>query len=584
MNTTPYTGFVSLEYIEPTICFTTEKCKIDENYPMEKLPVTELVNEDQPLVEFTDTNFPETGTLLQRSVIAGANTYFSEDDNQVLAEVAGYPRIVFCPVQDSEEKVLEVSIEPLFHLSDDRMEASIIIKPLLYNYTMLSSEDLYHMLTSAGIVSGIEYKQLNLIKKCIREKLTDLDQIVLARGRETIAGTDAYLRFELEIGPIAGELLQDGSIDFRERKIMVPVSAGQVIATHILATRGRPGVTVLGERLKQRPGQDIEIKTLEDAIYSSDKQQVSATSDGVLSVVQDSVIKVCSKQEIPGDIDYSTGNIESRNSVIIHGSVFPGFRVKTGGDLEIRGSVMSTQISCLSNIVIKGGIIGSKSWVSATGDIDINFIEKGEIHCEGNCVIRKQCYYSHISSGGSIRCKELSAIIGGELISEGCVSIGDAGASGADPAFIAAGVVAERLYQSRKLELQLKEHEVSIIQRVKGYTGVARTKKLRSLKGGIEEMKLQHLRINMIPGTGHYSHSIEETDAVRPATQITTQNDQTDTESVDIGSITIDIHGTVFAGTLLQIGNRTLTVEHTTSGRKFKLDDTKSHILAMPLR
>jgi len=583
MNLTHDTGFISPEYIEPTICFTTDKIKIGESYPMEKLPITKLVKKGQVLVEFNDTDLPGTDKLLRRSVIAGANSYLSEDNNQVLTRVTGYPRIDFCSVRESEEKTLDVSVEPLFHLSKDGMEAAIIIRPLLYNYTLLSSEDLYQLLTSSGIVEGVVYKELKLVKKCIREGFSDSDRIVLARGKEPIAGTNAYLRFKLEIGPIAGELLKDGSIDFRERKIMVPVSAGQVIAIKVPLTVGRPGVTVLGERIAQQPGRDIEVKTSDDAVYSPEKLQVSATSDGVLSVVHDNVIKVCSKQVIPGNIDYSTGNIESRNCVVIHGSVLPGFQVKTGGDLEIRGSVMSTQVSSLSNIVIKGGIVGNVSSVRAFGDVDILFIEQGQIDCGGNCVVRKQCYYSHVFSGGNIRCKEHSTIVGGELISEGNISLGDAGAPGADPCFIAAGVVAERLYMSRKNQQLLEEHKTSIIQRCKGYTGVGRIKKLRSLKDGIEEMKLQHLRLNMIPGTSLYSRTIEETDTNQQV-QAETQNDQTDTESVDISCISIDVHGTIFAGTLLQIGNQTLTVEHTITGRKFKLDDTKSHILAMPLR
>ena len=411
MNLTHYPGLVSPKYIEPTICFTTERMKIGENYPMEKLPITKLVKKGQVLVEFNDTDLPGTDKLLRRSVIAGANSYFSEDNNQVLTDVTGYPKIDFCPVLESEEKTLDVSVEPLFDLSKDRMEAAITIKPLLYNYTLLSSEDLYELLTSSGIAEGVVYKELKLVKKLIREGFSDSDRIVLARGREPIAGTNAYLKFKLEIGPIAGELLKDGRIDFRERKIMVPVSAGQVIAIKVPSTVGRPGVTVLGGRIAQRPGRDLEIKTSGDALYSPEKLQVLATSDGVLSVVHDNVIKVCSKLVIPGDIEYSTGNIESRNSVVIHGSVFPGFQVETDGDLEIRGSVTSTQVSSLSNIVIKGGVVGNVSSVTAFGDVDILFIEQGQIDCGGNCVIRKQCYYSYISLLGIYDAKSTAPLL-----------------------------------------------------------------------------------------------------------------------------------------------------------------------------
>lgn len=582
MTSTPYTGFVSREIIEPTICFTTKKLKINENYPLEKLPISALVKKDDVLVQFTDTDFAETDTRLRRTLTTGVNTYFSEGKNQVLAAVTGYPTIEFCPVQESEMKTLVVSIEPLFMLSKDRMQASIIIKPLLYTIPRLSSETLYSLLTDSGIISGVDYRQLNVVKECLRKKSTKPDSIVLATGKKTIPGANAYLKFELEIGPIPGKLLEDGRIDFRERKIMVPVSAGQVIATKVPATRGQPGMTVLGERVAQRPGQDIKIKTSGDAIYSPEQEKVSATSNGVLSIVQDNVIKVCSKQEINGDIDYSTGNIESRNSVIIYGSVLPGFQVKTDGDLEIRGSVTSTQISSLANIIIKGGIIGNASSVTASGDVDIHFIEQGHISCKGSCIIRKQGYYSHIASGGNIRCRENSVIVGGELIAEGNITLGNAGSCGADPVFIAAGVVAERLYLTRKLEQRLKEHKASIIERLKGHSGIARSKKLQSLKNGIEALQLQCLRINMIPGTRLSSRSPkkpEKSDSVRGEVQ----NEPTELKHTDISRISIDVHGTIFAGTLLQIGNHTLTVEQTMTRRRFTLDDTKNHILAMPL-
>jgi uncharacterized protein (DUF342 family) len=575
MNSTPYTGFSTPKYIEPTICFTTDKIKIGENYPLEKLPVTEFADVDQVLVEFTDTDLSETDKLLRRSVVAGTNTYLSEDTNQVLACVAGYPRIDFCSVDESEEKAFYVSVEPLFHLSHDRMEASINVRPVLYNYNTLSSEDLYQLLVRSGIVFGIEYKQLHVVKNCIRSKSTDTDRILVARGKEAIAGTNAYLKFQLEIGPIAGKLLLDGSIDFRERKIMVPVSAGQIIATKVPATKGTPGSTVLGELLEPQPGLDIEVKTSNDAVYLPEKLEISATRDGVLSIVNDNVIMVCSRQLISGNIDYSTGNIESKNSVVINGSVFPAFQVKTQGDLEIKGSVMSAQVSSQANIVIHGGIIGISSSILASGDIDIFFVEQGQIRCNGNCIIRKQCYYSYISAGGNIRCKENSTLVGGELVCEGSISLGDAGTTGADPAFIAAGVVAERLYIYRKLKQRLEEYKASIIQRLRGYTGTDRAKKLRSLKTGIKKMKLQQLRINMIPGTSLYSSSPDEAN--------TPQNNLSGRKGADISCIFIDVHGTIFAGTLLQIGNRTLKVEHTIAKRRFKLDPTKSHILTIPL-
>ncbi|MBU0960411.1 MAG: FapA family protein, partial [Proteobacteria bacterium] len=209
------------------------------------------------------------------------------------------------------------------------------------------------------------------------------------------------------------------------------------------------------------------------------------------------------------------------------------------------------------------------------------FIEQGHIQCGGNCVIRKQCYYSYISVGGDIRCKENSVIVGGELVAEGSITLGDAGATDSDPGFIAAGVVAERLYQSRKLQKRLADYQESIIQRLKGYTGAARTKKLHSIKGRIEEIKFQYLHINMLPGTALYSRPEEKTDSSSESPPSTTKEQ---TQNIDISKITIDVYGNIQAGNILQIGNRMMTIDETMSRKRFQLDESQTLILTLPLR
>ncbi len=581
MDVPSNTNFFSAGCIEPTLCFTDTNLKIGEKYPLEKLPVSELIKKDQVLAAFSDTDFSESEGFIRRQILLGPYTYFSEDTNRVLASVTGYPRVEFVQDRENNALSLHVWVEPLFELSKDRMTAYLVIKPLLFNYAVVSSEDLYNLLTKAGIVFGIDYKQLNLAKKYLQTKSLEIEKLIVAQGRKPLSGTNAHLTFKIEIGPIAGQILEDGRIDFRERKIMVPVHKNQSIATKIAPTNGKPGLTVLGERVAQKQGKDIIVETFGDARYDAEKNQIYATNDGVLSVIGDNIISVSSKLVIPGDIDYSTGNIESRNSVVIHGSVLPGFLVKTGGDLEIRGSVMSTQVAGLANIVVKGGITGNVSSITSSGDCDIHFIEQGTIRCQGNCVIRKQSYYSKIYAGGSIRCKEDSTVIGGELLAEGSITLGDVGGIGADPVFLAAGVVAQRIFHSRKLLQRLNAYKKSITQRLKEFRGITREKKLKQFEGKLEDMKLRNLRINMIPGTGLFSRPLEDKTPSSACRSL--DRNEPDQGNIEINSISIDVHGTIFAGTMLQIGNQRLEINTNMSHQTFTLDDSLSHIIALPL-
>lgn len=271
------------------------------------------------------------------------------------------------------------------------------------------------------------------------------------------------------------------------------------------------------------------------------------------------------------DIDYSTGHIESRNCVLIHGSVQPGFKVKSDGNLEIRGTVMSTTISSQSNLVIKSGIIGKNSTVSALGDADIYFVEQGEIECGRNCIIRKESYYSTIVARKNILCMPSSTVVGGKLIAAGNLSLGSVGSANAAPAFLAAGVDGKRLRQYNDLQRSLAEQQETLIRWMQLHKGNIHQKKIKKMERAIEETRQQVSKINLIPGTGHFSRPDES-------------DELSDYGAIVIQDISIEIHGIIYAGTIIQIGNRSITLTNTISNRLFKLNDTFTDISALPLR
>jgi uncharacterized protein (DUF342 family) len=290
--------------------------------------------------------------------------------------------------------------------------------------------------------------------------------------------------------------------------------------------------------------------------------EVTATSAGALSVVRDTVIKVSARQKIGGDIDFSRGNVESGNCLIIRGSVMPGFTVKAEGDIEIGGTVSSATIEGQANVVIKGGITGQKTKISAEGDADILFIEQGEIVCGGNCVVRKQGYYSSIHANGDIRCKNDSVVMGGELVAAGSISLGDVGSDKATPCLVAAGVVPERLDLYRQLKNNLVELQEEVIQLMQMHGG--RSRKLRHLEREVEDIKQQLHRLSMIPGSGLYSRAGKEEDPRFSEEEYSIEN------SIDMKKIGIEVFGSIQAGTTIRIGNRTLVLDKNISCRLFR--------------
>ncbi len=580
MNDLPIAGGDEKKRLmEPTFHFKTSLLKIGEDYTTDKIEVAELVKEGQLLADFPNFHRFAAIGFEKTPLEPGEFTHFSEDNNAIIASVYGYPKVKKQRRQGSDELITYISIEPLFKFSPDNMQVALVIHPALDQCHSLLQENLEKLIADHKITFGIVSEAIGKANAFLQSGEKEFKSFVIARGQAVGQSIDAYLRYEIEIGPIAGTILENGSIDFRERRIMVGVNSGQIIATKVPAVQGPPGINVYGEETPAPEGKDFKVEVLNDAIFSKETLKVTATKDGVLSIVNNNTIKVCSHQIIYGDIDYKTGNIESMNCVTIRGSVQPGFRVTVSGDVEITGSVMSTTIHSLGNLVVKGGITGKNSLLDVKGDADINFIEQGTLKCGGIAVIRKQSYYSDITAGGNIRFHQASKIIGGNIVAEGNITIGDVGSANCNPSFIAAGVVADRLLQFNTLKASIIEQQDEIILWLQRYHGSSTSKKVKNMEKELAETKLNLLRLNMIPGTGIYSKS------GAPEDERTTLNeDYSAAGGIAIEAIKIDVVGTIFSGTRIQIGNCAMIIDKTLSSRQFKLHPNKKSILALTLK
>jgi uncharacterized protein len=567
MNTS---GTTKKKYMEPVFHFLQKRIEVDRDEEEVKVNVSEFVKAGRCLADYPDF-FKYAQKGFQKSPLqAGSYTEFSKDGNCLLACVAGYPKIDKLEQKDDGEPILVISLEPFVQVSADKMSAALSIQPPIPGSATLAGEDLSLLLEEAGVTYGIEPEARKQAEIIISERRNEFNKIVIAKGKPPGKSTDAKIRFELEIGPLAGRLLDDGTIDFRERRIMVGVRQGQHIATKIPAIPGAPGINILGEVIEPEEGNDLKVEVANDAAFSEEDLRVTAVKDGVLSVVNNTIIKVCSRQIIPGDIDYKTGNVESGNCLTVNGFIQPGFKVTAGGDIEIHGGVMSATVSSQANVVVKGGITGKNSRIESLGDVDIRFIEQGAIESGGIVVVRTQSYYSRITAVSDIRCQSGSKVMGGDLIAGKNLTVSDVGSDNCESTLLAAGVDPKRFQFHKELQNSIVQQQNEIIRWLQRYGGSAKSKKVRGMEEEVADAKLKLLQLNLIPGTGLYSRGGGDDD----------QGEETG----DIDKIKIDVHGTIFAGTRIRIGNRSMLVDKTVTNRQFRLQKNLRSIIASPLR
>lgn len=540
--------------------------------------VSELKQCGEKLLDFPDWESVKEKGGIKAPVMAGSNVTWDKDVSGMVAKVTGYPQIDMVKLPGEDVQTLLLSIVPLLNVTWDKMSCRLVIHPALEGAESLRGKNINDILKEEGIVYGLKEEAIAEAQALIDDGCKDFSEFVVAEGIAPGEGIDARLEFHIEIGPIAGEIMEDGSIDFRERKIMVPVSKNQCIATMHPPQPGEPGKNIYDEEVEPIGGADIKVKASQDAALDESTGEIRATEDGILSVVRDREIRVCANQIIEGDVDFELGNLDSLSCITIKGDIQPGFKVKAAGDIEIGGGVMSANVESLANVVIKGGITGKKSQVSAEGDADIHFIEMGRLKAGDNIVIRKQSYYSRLTAGGNILFEDGAKLVGEYVVAGGSVNVGEVGSENSESAILCAGIDYDRLKEHWQLKKELSEQHDALIKWVQMYGGNKRSKKIRGMEAEIANTKLKLLQLNLIPGTGKYSLGGGD-DMVAGSSA----EDYNEKGGIPIDKVSIKVLGKIFAGTTIMIGNRSLKLDKNLIKRQFKLSSDRKRIIATPI-
>ncbi len=520
-----------------------------------EIAIPELVRQNQVLVSLTSSE-TNPATILA----TGKHCRLSDDKNTITAEIAGYPTL--SQVTDKNNTTVSVEITPIIDIADDKMLATMTLYPGISGTPSLELSDILAFCKEREINCGID-------ELTIQETIGQLEQlgqpqygIPIARGLLAVAGCDAFLRFAVDVGPLPGKILQDGSIDWRERKIFVGIDKNELIATKIPLTPGTAGVDVQGLASSQKPGRDIKVKVTGDVQYIEESGQVLATNSGVLSVVNETDVKVSAKQTINGDVDFSVGNIESNDGLEITGDVKSGFAVSCRGDLSIRGNIHGATVKAKGNSKIGSGLIGEQSALITDGDVEISFVERGNIASGGTVVISKGAYYARVSSKKLLMFRPDSKIVGGKLCSGLDFIGGIIGSDNAASTMIAAGVDAERLHQRDKLRLSIRdqEHELENLIQMNGHEYIKTT--VYKNKEAALQKRVNHLKkLNLIPDSPLYSRQ---------------------DPNHNYCSANVAIQGRIISGTKIRIGNTSTTLEEDTSAIRFYIDKRTGHIVATP--
>jgi len=242
--------------------------------------------------------------------------------------------------------------------------------------------------------------------------------VVVARGLEPICGKDAQIQLKFSTEPVVQDfsILPDGRINYKRKANITMAKAGSLLAVITEPSAGIDGMDVFGKPVIAPSGDSKVLCAGENVSVSKDGKQFFADIDGQ-PVLNKNILNVFQNYYIPGDVDYTSGNIEFEGNVTIRGSILSGIEVKAGGDVYVMGDVDGGIINAGRDVIISGGVIGSNDSIIQCGrNFSAGHLQNAYIEAEGDVIIKKSVFHSRIYSTGNVAVQDMNGVIVGGIV------------------------------------------------------------------------------------------------------------------------------------------------------------------------
>lgn len=529
--------------------FRTGTVSIGEGEERRSFEVSQWVPAGALLVSLDAGDETGSGNKQEVALSPGSQVEYSADNRGLLAETSGYPKLT--KKKEGSVQIVTVSLEPMVRISEDGWSAQLTLYPPCDGGPVPDQQQILDELTRAGVRWGIRERAIKAACEQVTEQKIPIVGQVIARGRMPVNGQNGRLRIEVSVGVQPGEEQSDGSMDFKERNVFIGVDAGQLLATRVPATAGLAGINVFGHEVPQVPGKELTVKSSADIVFDEQSGQIRAACGGVVTVVNDTTVKVTSKQVIPDDIDYHTGNVRSKGGVEVGGSVRPGFVLRAGGDILVNGIIESAQVIGGANMVVRGGMTGKQSLLEAEGDVFVHYIEEGRVVARGSVTVAQELYFAEVRCLGSFTCGADARVIGSRLFAGGSLSLHQVDTDTSPHSTLAAAVDSER-YERYVSLLKKKERCEEAVFKLQHRLGPGGTSvDLEDRQEELADCTAELKEFNLIP--------------------VSPDNDAAGGLRYACGQ-KIEIAGVIQAGATIRIGNSEAILRHTCREGFFSLN------------
>ncbi|TGK47944.1 DUF342 domain-containing protein [Leptospira kanakyensis] len=343
-------------------------------------------------------------------------------------------------------------------ISEDHMEAKMILHPPKHGGDLLTEYQLREQIASVGISVGI-------IDVVIQNQIKNPNFFVpytIAKGFPPVPGKDGQIKiyFRSDNKP---QLEEDehGRIDYKNIAVIQSVKPGDLIAERIPPKKGEFGKTVNGTIIPYQEEKSVDWHLGPNVELKEDKLYAKIAGRPVLSAAWE--IKVDEVIQLEA-VDYSTGNIDFPGTIIVEEKIGDGFSLTTNGSIIIRNSVGKAFLKAKGDIVLSGGFMGrGEGYIESEGNIYAKFVEQGKLTAQGSIFVEEAVMHSEISAKDFIRVMGgRGEVMGGTVIAGNSLTCAKLGAVVETKTKVAIGTPPELLDELNRMKKEIAEKEITL--------------------------------------------------------------------------------------------------------------------------
>ena len=302
--------------------------------------------------------------------------------------------------------------------------------------------DLDEALRAQGVVFGIDEEACAQLAVYLQDPDFAIDELILARGTPPVSGADGVLELKFNMDLLAGRMRQDGTLDFRDRGLLVPVEPSDLIAVYTPPGESHTGRSVEGRELPAYvPGNPLP-GLGEGVELDEDSGEIRATVAGIVSYPEASTLSVTSDFQHKGDVDLKSGDLQMEGTLVIMGDVARNASASATGDVVVKGMVDGGTIRANGSVTISSGVIGSEgTFVVAGGDLACHHADGADLRSGGTLSIAANAIKTRVTARKIVVGTNQGSVVGGELRAAESIVLGNVGSKLSTRTVVAIGPI-----------------------------------------------------------------------------------------------------------------------------------------------